>query len=123
MLAGDNSRRSKDRNCRRLSLAKTGQRLSGSDARRLRAAKIDIDLETSVAMGIAAVVTTPRKRWRQPVRRTQKWRARRIAAKRVMLGGALSHICTHVGGELQMEMLSKLYVRLREFHKKRSQGQ
>ncbi len=39
---------------------------------RLRVAKIDIDLETLVAMGIAAVVTRPRKRWRQPVRRTQK---------------------------------------------------
>jgi hypothetical protein len=46
MFAGDNWRRSKDRNCHRLSLAKIGQRLSGSDARRPRSAKIDIDLET-----------------------------------------------------------------------------
>jgi hypothetical protein len=57
MFAGDNWRRSKDRNCHRLSLAKIGQRLSGSDARRPRSAKIDIDLETLVAMGTAAVVT------------------------------------------------------------------
>jgi len=34
--------------------------------RRLQAAKVEIDLETLIAMGITAVVTRPPKGWKKP---------------------------------------------------------
>ena len=72
MFAGDYSRRSKEPELPPIKSRENRTTPQRKRRERLRVAKIDIDLETLVAMGIAAVVTRPRKRWRQPVRRTQK---------------------------------------------------